>query len=42
METPFTRAAGVEVPLICGPMYPCSNRDIEGATGEADVVISAR
>ncbi|MBK7593708.1 MAG: nitronate monooxygenase [Gemmatimonadetes bacterium] len=35
METPFTRAAGVEVPLICGPMYPCSNPELVAAVSDA-------
>lgn len=35
MQTPFTRAAKVEVPLICGPMYPCSNPELVAAVSEA-------
>lgn len=35
MNTPFTRHAGVEVPLICGPMYPCSNPELVAAVSEA-------
>src|SRR5262245_4526089 len=35
METPFTRQTGVEVPLICGPMYPCSNPELVAAVSEA-------
>jgi nitronate monooxygenase len=35
METPFTRHTGVEVPLICGPMYPCSNPELVAAVSEA-------
>jgi nitronate monooxygenase len=35
METPFTRQAGVTVPLICGPMYPCSNPELVAAVSEA-------
>ncbi len=31
----FTRQAGVEVPLICGPMYPCSNPELVAAVSEA-------
>jgi len=34
-ETPFTRAVGVRVPLICGPMYPCSNPELVAAVSEA-------
>lgn len=35
LETPFTRAAGIEVPLICGAMYPCSNPELVAAVSEA-------
>lgn len=34
-QTAFTRAAGVEVPLICGAMYPCSNPELVAAVSEA-------
>jgi nitronate monooxygenase len=35
VKTPFTAAAGVEVPLICGAMYPCSNPELVAAASEA-------
>lgn len=35
IETSFTKAAGIEVPLICGPMYPCSNLELVAAVSEA-------
>lgn len=35
LDTPFTRHAKVEVPLICGPMYPCSNPELVAAASEA-------
>lgn len=35
LATPFTRAVGIEVPLICGPMYPCSNPELVAAVSEA-------
>ncbi|HSB63024.1 MAG TPA: nitronate monooxygenase, partial [Thermoanaerobaculia bacterium] len=35
MRTAFTEAAGVEVPLICGAMYPCSNPELVAAVSEA-------
>ena len=35
METPFTRHAQVQVPLICGPMYPCSNPELVAAVSAA-------
>ena len=33
--TRLTRDAGVDVPLICGPMYPCSNPELVAAASEA-------
>jgi len=35
MPTAFTQQAGVQVPLICGPMYPCSNPELVAAVSEA-------
>ncbi|HWN38852.1 MAG TPA: nitronate monooxygenase, partial [Gammaproteobacteria bacterium] len=35
METAFTRHTGVQVPLIGGPMYPCSNPELVAAVSEA-------
>ena len=35
LDTPFTRAVGVRVPLICGAMYPCSNAELVAAVSEA-------
>ncbi|HJO02506.1 MAG TPA: nitronate monooxygenase [Acidobacteriota bacterium] len=35
LASEFTRHAGVEVPLICGPMYPCSNPELVAAASEA-------
>ncbi|MEJ0007119.1 MAG: nitronate monooxygenase [Steroidobacteraceae bacterium] len=35
METAFTRQARVQVPLICGPMYPCSNPELVAAVSQA-------
>jgi nitronate monooxygenase len=34
-STPLTRHAGIEVPLICGAMYPCSNPELVAAVSEA-------
>ncbi len=31
----FLRATGIEVPLICGAMYPCSNPELVAAVSEA-------
>ncbi|MCA9689855.1 MAG: nitronate monooxygenase [Myxococcales bacterium] len=35
LETEFTRALGIEVPLICGAMYPCSNPELIAAASDA-------
>ena len=35
LATALTRDAGVEVPLICGPMYPCSNPELVAAASQA-------
>ncbi len=34
-HTRLTRDAGIEVPLICGAMYPCSNPELVAAVSEA-------
>lgn len=33
--TDFTTQAHIEVPLICGPMYPCSNPELVAAVSKA-------
>lgn len=33
--TALTRHAGIDVPLICGPMYPCSNPELVATVSEA-------
>ncbi|MEO8451047.1 MAG: nitronate monooxygenase, partial [Gemmatimonadota bacterium] len=35
MDQRFLRHTGIEVPLICGPMYPCSNPELVAAVSEA-------
>jgi len=35
LATRLTRDAGVQVPLICGAMYPCSNPELVAAVSEA-------
>ena len=35
MKNRFTEMAGVEVPLLCGPLYPCSNPELVAAVSEA-------
>ena len=34
-DTALTRAAGIEVPVLCGAMYPCSNPELVAAVSEA-------
>lgn len=35
LSTALTRDTGIEVPLICGAMYPCSNPELVAAASEA-------
>jgi nitronate monooxygenase len=35
LDTRLSRDAGIEVPLICGAMYPCSNPELVAAVSEA-------
>jgi nitronate monooxygenase len=35
LDTALTRHAGIEVPLICGAMYPCSNPELVAAVSRA-------
>ena len=35
LDTPLTRQFGIEVPLICGAMYPCSNPELVAAVSAA-------
>lgn len=35
MSTEFSRALHIDVPLICGAMYPCSNPELVAAVSEA-------
>ena len=34
-DTPLTRDLGLELPVICGAMYPCSNPELIAAASEA-------
>lgn len=38
MATPFTKQVGIEVPLICGAMYPCSNPELVAAVSDAGAI----
>jgi nitronate monooxygenase len=35
LDTPLTRQLGIEVPLICGAMFPCSNPELVATVSEA-------
>lgn len=35
LETSFTKQIGIKYPIICGPMYPCSNPELIAAVSEA-------
>ncbi|HZF13672.1 MAG TPA: nitronate monooxygenase [Thermoanaerobaculia bacterium] len=35
LQTPLTTQLGIEVPLICGAMYPCSNPELVAAVSAA-------
>jgi nitronate monooxygenase len=35
MKTQLTDHTGIEVPVICGPMFPCSNPELVAAVSEA-------
>ncbi len=37
-DNAFTRRLGIEVPLICGAMYPCSNPELVAAVSEAGAI----
>lgn len=34
-ETPFTKLVGIQYPLICGAMYPCTNPELVASVSEA-------
>jgi len=38
LDTALTRHARIEVPLICGAMYPCSNVELVAAASEAGAI----
>lgn len=35
LKTSFTRDANIEIPIICGAMYPCSNPELIAAVSDA-------
>lgn len=34
-QTQLTQQLGIQIPLICGPMYPCSNKELVAAVSAA-------
>jgi nitronate monooxygenase len=38
IDTGFSRQVGIDVPLICGAMYPCSNPELVAAVSEAGAI----
>jgi nitronate monooxygenase len=37
-QTAFTRQVGIDVPLICGAMYPCTNPELVAAVSDAGAI----
>src|SRR3954471_381790 len=37
-ETAFTRQVGIDIPLICGAMYPCTNPELDAAVSDAGAI----
>ena len=35
LDTPLSRHTGIDIPLICGAMYPCSNPELVAAVSDA-------
>ena len=38
VSTRFTRQVGIELPIICGAMYPCSNPELVAAASDAGAI----
>ena len=38
LETRFTKQVGIQYPIICGAMYPCSNPELIAAVSEAGAI----
>ena len=38
LTTAFSRAVGIEIPIICGAMYPCSNPELVAAASGAGAI----
>lgn len=37
-STAFTRQVGIEIPIICGAMYPCTNPELVAAVSDAGAI----
>src|SRR5438309_10540920 len=37
-DTAFTRQVGIQEPVICGAMYPCTNPELVAAASEAGAI----
>lgn len=37
-ETSFTRQVGIDLPIICGAMYPCTNPELVAAASDAGAI----
>jgi nitronate monooxygenase len=37
-DTAFTQQVGIEIPIICGAMYPCSNPELVAAASDAGAI----
>ena len=38
LDTAFTRQAGIQIPIICGAMYPCTNPELVAAVSDAGAI----
>ena len=38
LETRFTRQVGIQIPIICGAMYPCTNPELVAAASDAGAI----
>lgn len=38
LQTTFTRQVGIDVPIICGAMYPCTNPELVAAVSDAGAI----
>src|SRR3954471_23636677 len=38
IATPFTTQVGIDIPIICGAMYPCSNPELVAAASDTGAI----